>query len=760
VYRIRAFNANGYSGYSNTAAATTPAQLEPPGGPNALEVYAISSSAVKLQWVNSDTSADGIRIERCVSASCPNNLNVVSTVSGTATAYVDSGLTPLAYHMYRLRAFNAAGTSATSNTVVIVIPPPASYAPSNLTATAVSTSQVDLAWTHNAVGADGYIIERCLGFGCFDYGDYFIQGNLSTAFQDKGLPPSSTYSYRVRAFYYGTSSARSNASSATTAGVPIAPAAPTALVATVVSSGEITLSWTDNSDNETGFRLERCAGSTCTNFSDGVTLAANGTNWTQQGLSGSTTYRFRVQAFNTAGNSSYSNVTAATTPLPPQVVPLAPSNLEALVLSSEEIRLQWTDNADNESGFRLERCQGAACTAFVEVEVPAANATSTIQSGLQASTTYRFRLRAYNSTGSSAYSNIVSGTTTAAPLAAPVAPSNLTASAVSASEIGLAWSDNADNEAGFRLESCMGAGCTAFADAGILAASVTTTVQQGLTAATTYRFRMRAYNAAGYSAYSNIAAATTASEAPATPASLGANHSAQSSGGAARYTSTVQLSWQNIAANFTSTQVERCSGSGCANFAIVATVNAPASAYADGPLVTTTTYRYRIRAFNGTTASGYSGVLSVMMVFTGSPQYGATRYGNWCGAGWNGGQEGLAFGSGAAVDDLDGACRIHDWAYRSADATWRPVRDAAPVGSAARAQACESWRAAFRTADEQLYGRAFNLPIGPTGNPDSWNYDSRIFGQHPWSSVKRDLWVSYLITVFYTGLNFLKVNHC
>ena len=91
----------------------------------------------------------------------------------------------------------------------------------------------------------------------------------------------------------------------------------------------------------------------------------------------------------------------------------------------------------------------------------------------------------------------------------PAAPNNLTASAVSVSQIDLAWADNADNEDGFKIERCTGTGCTDFVQITSVNSNVTTHSDTGLTAGTTYCYRVRAFNAGGDSDYSNGACATT-----------------------------------------------------------------------------------------------------------------------------------------------------------------------------------------------------------------------------------------------------------
>ncbi|MGI9179378.1 MAG: S8 family peptidase [Longimicrobiaceae bacterium] len=94
---------------------------------------------------------------------------------------------------------------------------------------------------------------------------------------------------------------------------PAVPAAPSSLTATAASNSQINLAWTDNSSNEDGFKIERCTGSSCTNFTQIATVGANVKTYSSTGLAASTTYRFRVRAYNAGGDSGYSNNANATT---------------------------------------------------------------------------------------------------------------------------------------------------------------------------------------------------------------------------------------------------------------------------------------------------------------------------------------------------------------------------------------------------------------------------------------------------------------
>ena len=81
---------------------------------------------------------------------------------------------------------------------------------------------------------------------------------------------------------------------------------------------------------------------------------------------------------------------------------------------SSRIDLAWQDNASNEIGFRIERCSGTNCASFVEIATVGANVTSYQNTGLLASTSYSYRVRALKQSGTSAYSNTASATTQAA----------------------------------------------------------------------------------------------------------------------------------------------------------------------------------------------------------------------------------------------------------------------------------------------------------------------------------------------------------
>jgi murein tripeptide amidase MpaA len=188
--------------------------------------------------------------------------------------------------------------------------------------------------------------------------------------------------------------------------------------------------------------------------------------------------------------------------------PAIPVNLAAAAASSSQINLSWTDSDSTEQGFKIERCTSAGCSDFTQIAAVGANVASYADAGLSAATSYSYRVRAYNAAGDSGYSNTATAVTAAAP-ATPNAPTNLAAAVVSKSQINLTWMDNATNEDGFKIERCKGATCTNFTQIATVGANATSYANTGLARRTTYRYRVRAYNASGNSGYSNMVSATT-----------------------------------------------------------------------------------------------------------------------------------------------------------------------------------------------------------------------------------------------------------
>src|SRR5882762_6917846 len=516
-YRVRAKDSAGTTGpYSNTTSATTtPPTFTAPSGVSAT---ASGPVQVNLSWTAGAETGGTITnylIERCTGATCSNFTQVGSSTSPTTT-YNDTSLLGSTTYSYRVRATDGTNFSGYSSTISATTAAPTFTAPSNLTAAAASNTQINLSWTAGTETGGSitqYLIERCATSGCSN----FVQVNTSTAttFNDTGLAPSTSYSYRVRATDGTNFSGYSNTATAATPAAT--PTAASGLTATAAGPVQVNLSWTASTEaggTIASYLIERCTGAACSNFTQVNTTIAPTTSFGDTGLLGSTSYSYRVRAKDSAGNiGPYSNTASATTAAPAFTVP---SGLSATAAGPAQVNLSWT--AGTETGgpltnYLIERCTGATCSNFVQVGTTPSSTTTLNDPALLGSTTYSYRVRATDGTNFSGYSNTNSATT-----AAPTftAPSNLTATAASNTQINLAWT--AGTETGgtisqYLIERCAGAACSNFAQANT---STTLTFNDtGLTPATSYSYRVRATDAASnLSAYSNVATAATTANPP------------------------------------------------------------------------------------------------------------------------------------------------------------------------------------------------------------------------------------------------------
>jgi len=184
--------------------------------------------------------------------------------------------------------------------------------------------------------------------------------------------------------------------------VPACPAPPMGLTCEAVSSSQIDLSWNASAEAD-GYYVYRCEGTDCTPTNQVHT--ESGTSWSDIGLNPSTTYRYRVTAYNEAGESDYSSITSCTTQgIPPE----APTGFNCMAVSFSQIDLSWDASAGAE-GYHVYRCEGTGCTPTSQIHTE--SGTSWSDTGLTSSTTYCYRVSAYNEAGESDYGSTTCCTT-------------------------------------------------------------------------------------------------------------------------------------------------------------------------------------------------------------------------------------------------------------------------------------------------------------------------------------------------------------
>jgi fibronectin type 3 domain-containing protein/pimeloyl-ACP methyl ester carboxylesterase len=282
-------------------------------------------------------------------------------------------------------------------------------APSQLSASLNEDKTVLLRWTDNASNESIFEIQKSSDNTNFEkIGE--SPANTSTFTDPAAFTASEgTRYYRVRAGNANGFSAWSNVTQLKEDGDgggdddETIPTAPTQLSASLAATNMVQLSWTDISGNEEGFSIHRSTDGTT--FTELATTAANSISFedpTTHAAGSSLSYR--VRAFNAAGDSEWSNVASITIPEDgDEEAPLAPSQLSATLASDNNVLLRWTDNADNESSFEIQKSTDG--TTFVALGETGANTTVFTDPSPDRNGANFYRVRASNQVGASAWSN-------------------------------------------------------------------------------------------------------------------------------------------------------------------------------------------------------------------------------------------------------------------------------------------------------------------------------------------------------------------
>jgi large repetitive protein len=537
-YRIKAINGVGSSSYSEVVDELT-YDITP--GPTDVLAIVASASRINLTWTDNADNETGYRISRRPTLGVA--ATVLETVSPNTTSFSSTGLAVLTGYTYIVSAvapggdlMSAPSIAATTYAVTAV--------PTGVAATVISSTQINLSWTDRAVNETGYQVSRGLLFG----GTKEIVATLAantTSYVNKGLFPSTGYSYTVSAIGPGGDLITSPSVAATTYGPT---AVPTGVAATAFSSTQINLSWTDAAANETGYRIERRLTSDTSSSSGLVAkpaalslvanIAANTTSYQNTGLANSTGYTYVVSAIAPGGGLASAAEVAATTYDPTA----APTGVTATAFSSSQINLSWTDNATNETGYRISRrlTSGAVWTV---VATTAAGATTYNNTGLTTATGYTYRISAVAPGGALVSAADIAATT----LIATAAPTAITATAISKSQINLRWTDAAANETGYRVDRRPTLGLVWETVATLPTGSRAYNDTTGLSPAIGYTYKISAVAPGGTLVSAATVAATTFG-VTATPTGVTAT----------AFSSTqINLNWTDAATNETGYRIER-----------------------------------------------------------------------------------------------------------------------------------------------------------------------------------------------------------
>jgi fibronectin type 3 domain-containing protein len=195
-----------------------------------------------------------------------------------------------------------------------------------------------------------------------------------------------------------------------------APVAPSGLTAVAASGTTINVNWIDNSNNETGFTVER------TNPDNSVSdfsVAPNTTAYLDTGLTPGATYGYRVQATNFVANSAFTPKVQVTMP----VAPPTPSNGHVTAVSTTSISIAWqlnsTNSTNKETGVSVFRKLGSSGTFILIATLPAGSTSYTDHgtngNGLAIGQYYDYHVQAFNLAGATDFTGATVDTLTAAP---------------------------------------------------------------------------------------------------------------------------------------------------------------------------------------------------------------------------------------------------------------------------------------------------------------------------------------------------------
>ena len=560
-----------------TATARTPTA---PGAPGSLEGQATAAKVV-LTWAvpgsDGGSALTAYTLYRGTGNACTGLSVLRSGLSTTGTTYTDSSVTGGTTYCYQVSASNSAGEGAKSGSAVVTAV--AVGAPTGLRVTAEGDSSISLAWTAPADDGGGaieaYNVYRCVEgdspctpttwIAWVDDGTVFTDTHDdSTAHEAGGTSPvvaGTTYRYAVVA-YRAAEGDWSNAVTAT-ARTPTAPTAPTApgSLKGQAAADRVRLVWVAPGDDGgsalTGYDVYRGTGNTCTgldvirNVLDaGIPTGEYTGEYIDSNVVEGETYCYRVSASNSAGEGAQSGAAVVTA-----VTVGAPGGLRVSAASGAAISLSWTAPADdgggvlNSYGYGVYRCVEGTSTCVLDKPTdPLPDESSDLLAWVTSETTtftddqvtegktYRYGVIASRAGKHSSWSNIVTQTAQAPPVALPKppTPTGLTITSASDTSISLSWAAPTDDGNGaiggynvYRCDESSSSDCSDFPWLAWVAVPGNTEYTDTTVAAgTTYRYAVAAYRYDGTSAEPNSASdwsdvvTQTAQAPPGAPGSL------------------------------------------------------------------------------------------------------------------------------------------------------------------------------------------------------------------------------------------------
>ena len=271
---------------------------------------------------------------------------------------------------------------------------------------------------------------------------------------------------------------------------PLPPSAPSIRARSAVG---ISLNWLDQSDNEDSFLIEFRIANSNSPWSKGIETPSGTTSGTQPDLLPDQTYEFRIRAITQSLSSPPSPTVSARTLSSPDEPIGEPYQLSVTRIYATSLTISWSDNATNETGFRILRSlspDGPATSFSVPADV-----TSFTDTGLPTGSLIYYRIQSFNG-GISGELSAQFAVPTRSSDAPPTAPAGFSITDVTSTSARLSWSDTSLNEDSFDIDRSSNP-VTSWSTVATRGSNSSSIVLTDLTPFTAYSFRVRATNPSG-----------------------------------------------------------------------------------------------------------------------------------------------------------------------------------------------------------------------------------------------------------------------
>ena len=445
--------------------------------------------SVNLQW-NKNTSANGYVLDKYDGSKWET---IKTFTSNENTSFNVTGLKASTTFKFRLRAYKNFGSAKEYSAFTYLNVNTRPYTTTGMKCSSKTNVSVNLQWNKNT-SANGYVLDKYDGSKWETIKTF--TSNENTSFNVTGLKASTTFKFRLRA-YKNFGSAKEY-SAFTYLNVNTRPYTTTGMKCSSKTNVSVNLQWNKNT-SANGYVLDKYDGSKWETIK---TFTSNeNTSFNVTGLKASTTFKFRLRAYKNFGSAKeYS----AFTYLNVNTRPYTTTGMKCSSKTNVSVNLQWNKNT-SANGYVLDKYDGSkweTIKTFTSNENTSFNVT-----GLKASTTFKFRLRAYKNFGSakeySAFTYLNVNTR-------PYTTTGFKMKSAKKNTITLKWNKNI-SASGYCIEKWDGSKWVQIKRY-TSNANVTYTAT-GLKANTAYKFRIRAYKTIGkvneYSAYSAVVTART-----------------------------------------------------------------------------------------------------------------------------------------------------------------------------------------------------------------------------------------------------------